>query len=300
MLPSASGISYQTDMLEFAAVPKTKISIVKYLNSVPLAWGILQGRQSDTFDPVLHTPAECADQLQQGKVDVGLIPSIEFQRIAGTKIVPGPVIACRHRVRSVLLISLMPLWKVKTVAVDTTSRTSAVLARIVFEEFFHTRPDFRPSAPDLAGMLAQNDAAVLIGDAALKFIEQHELPNAETQTAFLRYGPEPLAVFDLAERWKFLTGLPFVFAFWAARAGISGEGIAEALRESREFGVQNIPAIAKRYSEELSLKEEFLREYLTDNVHYYMDETCVEGLQLFFQMAKRVGAIKSARSLEFL
>jgi predicted solute-binding protein len=191
----------------------------------------------------------------------------------------------------------MPLWKVKTVAVDTSSRTSAVLARIVFDEFFHTRPDFRPSPPDLASMLAQNDAAVLIGDAALKFIAQHDLPNAETQTAFLRYGPEPLAVFDLAERWKFLTGLPFVFAFWAARAGISGEGIAEALRESREFGVQNIPAIAKRYSEELSLKEEFLREYLTENVHYYMDEACVEGLQLFFQMAKRVGAIKSATDI---
>lgn len=287
-------------MLEFSTVAKTKLSIVKYLNSVPLAWGVLQGKQEATFDAVLHTPAECADQLQQGNVDVGLIPSIEFQRIAGTKIVPGPVIACRHRVRSVLLISLVPLWKVKTVAVDTSSRTSAVLAQIVFKEFFHTRPDFRPSPPDLATMLAQNDAAVLIGDAALKFIAENELPDAEKERAFLKNGPEPLQVFDLAERWKFLTGLPFVFAFWATRAGVSDSGIVEALKQSREFGVQNIPAIAKRYAEELSLKEEFLREYLTENVHYYMDDTCVQGLQLFYEMAADVGAIKSARSLEFL
>lgn len=288
------------DMLEFSAVAKTKISIVKYLNAVPLAWGILEGRQSEIFDPVLHTPSECADQLKQGKVDIGLIPSIEFQRIPNAKIVPGPVIACRHRVRSVLLISLMPLWKVRTVAVDTGSRTSAVLARVVFDQFFHTRPDFRPAAPDLAAMLAQNDAAVLIGDAALKFIEENERPDAEKQKALLRLGPEPLEVFDLAERWKFLTGLPFVFAFWAARPGVPSQGIVEALKESREYGVQNIPAIAQRYSQELSLKEEFLREYLTENVHYYMDEASTEGLRQFYDMAVRVGAIKTARPLEFL
>ena len=287
-------------MLEFSSVPKTKISIVKYLNAVPLAWGILQGPQTDFFDSVLHTPAECADQLRDGKVDVGLIPSIEFQRIPKTRIIPGPVVACRHRVRSVLLISTKPLYSVKTVAVDSGSRTSAVLARIVFSEFFHIRPDFQTAAPDLAAMLRQCDAAVLIGDNALKFMEEHERPNAKKQKAFLKYGPEPLEVFDLAERWKFLTGLPFVFAFWAARGGFRDEAIGEALRQSREFGVHNIPEIARRFAQELSLKEEFLREYLTDNVHYYMDESCVEGLRLFYEMAAEVGAIKTARSVEFL
>ena len=238
--------------------------------------------------------------MEQGKVDVGLIPSIEFQRIKGSKIISGPVVACRHRVRSVLLISVVPLWKVKTVAADTSSRTSTVLAKIVFSEFFHSKPEFRPAAPDLATMLSQNDAAVLIGDAALKFMEENERPDAAKQKAFLKYGPEPLEVFDLAERWKFLTGLPFVFAFWAARAGITDQGIVSNLRESREYGVQNVPAIVKRYSELLSLKEEFLREYLTQNVHYYMDEACVQGLRLFYEMAARVGAIRSARRLEFL
>jgi chorismate dehydratase len=287
-------------VLDFDVVPKTKISVVKYLNSIPLAWGLLEGPQAEQFEPVLHTPAECADQLRDGRVDIGLIPSIEFQRIPGTKIIPGPAVACRHRVRSVLLISVKPLYQVKTVAVDQTSRTSAALARIIFDEFYHIRPDFRPAEADLANMLAQSDAAVLIGDAALKFMQEHELPNEERQKAFIKYGPEPIEVFDLAERWKFLTGLPFVFAFWAARPGFKDQGVAEALRESREYGVARVPEIAKRYAEQLSLKEPFLRQYLTDNVHYYMDESCVEGLRIFYDKAARVGAIKSVRNIEFL
>jgi chorismate dehydratase len=281
-------------------VTKTKLSVVKYLNSAPLAWGVLEGPQAPFFEPFLHTPAECADQLQAGNVDIGLIPSIEFQRIRGCKIIPGPAVVSPRRVRSVLLISLVPLWEVRTVAGDSSSRTSTALARIVFHEFFHTRPEFRPAEPDLQSMLASNDAAVLIGDAALKFAEQHELPVAERQTAFIRQGPQPLEVFDLAERWRLLTGLPFVFAFWASRAGFQDQAAAQALRESREFGVQRIPEIAERFAEPLSMKKEFLQEYLTANVQYYMDSKCVESLMLFYEMAARVGAIKSARSLEFL
>lgn len=270
------------------------------MNSIPLAWGILEGPQAEQFEPVLHTPAECADQLKEGKVDIGLIPSIEFQRIPGTKIIPGLAVACRHRVRSVLLISVKPLYQVKTVAVDQTSRTSAALARIVFDEFYHIRPDFRPAPPDLASMLAQSDAAVLIGDAALAFMQENELPNEERQKTFIKYGPEPIEVFDLAERWKVLTGLPFVFAFWAARPGFKDQGVVEALKASREYGLAHIPEIAKRYAEQLSLKDAYLREYLTDNVDYHMDEACVEGLRIFYEKAARVGAIKSARNVEFL
>jgi chorismate dehydratase len=238
--------------------------------------------------------------LKEGKVDIGLVPSIEFQKIKGTKIIPGPAIACRHRVRSVLLVSTVPLWKVKTVSYDKTSRSSVALARIVFHDFVGRSPDFSPAEPDLVAMLAASDAAVIIGDAALKFMQDHELPNAEKQKALLKYGPEPLEVFDLVERWKFLTGVPFVFAFWAAREGLQDQGVVEALKASREIGVQNIPVIAKRYAEELSLKEEFLREYLEQNVHYYMDEACLEGLRLFYEKSARLGIIKTARPLEFL
>ena len=208
--------------------------------------------------------------------------------------------ASTHRVRSVLLISEMPLWKVKTVAFDKTSRTSMVLARIVFDEFYHIRPDFRPSEPDLATMLAQSDAALLIGDRALKFKEENELPNAEHQRPLLRHGAEPLQVFDLAERWRFLTGLPFVFAFWAARDGFKDGTVVDTLKKSRDFGVANLPVIAEKYAEPTGIKKEYIQEYLQQNMHYYMDQSCIEGLALFYEKAARIGAIKGQRGLEFI
>jgi chorismate dehydratase len=278
---------------------KSKISIVKYLNAVPLAWGILEGPQKETFDAVLNTPAECADQLSNNRVDIGLIPSIEFQRIKGCRIVPGPTVASLNRVRSVILVSVVPLWKVKTVACDSGSRTSVALAKIIFSEFYHIHPDFRPAEPDLANMLAQSDAALLIGDNALKFMQTNEMPNIENQKALVRLGSEPLEVFDLAERWRFLTGLPFVFAFWAVREGFQDKTVVDHLKQSRDFGVANIPTIAERYSEQLQIKKEFVQEYLERNVHYYMDSTCLEALQLFYEKAARVGAIKSARPVQF-
>jgi len=277
-----------------------KISIVKYLNAVPLAWGILQGPQKEAFQPVLSTPAECADQLSAGTVDIGLIPSIEFQRIKGTRIIPGPAVASTHRVRSVILVSVMPLWKVKTVAYDKGSRTSVALSRIIFNDFYHTHPDFRPAEPDLANMLAQSDAALLIGDRALKVTEDNERPEAARQKPLLRLGAEPLQVFDLAERWRFLTGLPFVFAFWAVREGFKDASVVDLLKQSRDYGVANTATIAAKYSAELQIKKEFIQEYLERNVHYYMDRTCVEALELFYEKAARVGAIKSARRREFL
>jgi chorismate dehydratase len=279
---------------------KNKISIVKYLNAVPLAWGILEGPQRDSFEPLLSTPAECADQLAKGSVDIGLIPSIEFQRIKGSRIVPGPAVASLYQVRSVILVSVVPLWKVKTVACDSGSRTSVALTKIIFDEYYQIRPDFRPAEPNLANMLAQNDAALLIGDNALKFMAENDLPNIETQKPIVRSGSEPLEVFDLAERWRFLTGLPFVFAFWAVRDGFKDAGIVDTLKSSRDFGVSNIPDIAQKYSESLQIKKEFIQAYLEKNVHYYMDQTCLEALRLFYEKAARVGAIKSVRGLQFV
>ena len=279
---------------------KNKISIVKYLNAVPLAWGILEGPQKESFDPVLSTPSECAEQLAKGSVDIGLIPSIEFQRIKGSRIVPGPAVAALYQVRSVILVSVVPLWKVKTVACDSGSRTSVALARIIFDEFYHTHPDFRPAEPNLTNMLAQNDAALLIGDNALKFMEQNDQPNAERQKPLLRFGSEPLEIFDLAERWRFLTGLPFVFAFWAVREGFKDAGLVDILKASRDLGVASIPTIAEKYGELLQIKKEFIQAYLQRNVHYYMDRSCLEALQLFYEKAAKTGALKSVRSLQFL
>jgi len=148
-------------------------------------------------------------------------------------------------------------------------------------------------------MLSQNDAALLIGDTALKFMEENDLPNLESQKPLLRQGAEPLEVFDLAERWRFLTGLPFVFAFWAVRSGFNDPGIVDKLKASRDYGVANIPTIAEKYSERLGIKKEFVQAYLEKNVHYYMDQECLESLRMFYEKAAKVGAIKSVRGLQF-
>jgi SAM-dependent methyltransferase len=148
--------------------------------------------------------------------------------------------------------------------------------------------------------IAVPDAALLIGDRALKFQEENERPNAEHQRPLLRLGAEPLVVFDLAERWRFLTGLPFVFAFWAVRDGFKDQSVVDTLKQSRDFGVRNIPVIAEKYSEPTGIKKEYIQEYLEQNMHYYMDQSCIDGLVLFYEKAARIGAVKGSRSLEFV
>jgi chorismate dehydratase len=174
------------------------------------------------------------------------------------------------------------------------------LAQILLKEIYRVQPEFRTSEPDLARMLGQCDAAVIIGDTALKFMQENEQPNAEKQKSFLKLSPEPLLVFDLVERWKTLTGLPFVFAFWAARPGFQDGNVTALLKASRDFGVSNTTVIAERYAETLSMKKEYLQEYLDHNVHYFMDEACSEGLRMFYEKAASIGAIKALKSVEFL
>jgi chorismate dehydratase len=277
-----------------------RISVVKYLNAVPLAWGILEGPNKDHFDAVFSTPAECAEQLASGAVDIGLIPSIAYQRIPGSRIIPGAAVASPRRALSVFMLSLVPLFRVKTVGYDPASRTSEALARIVFGEYYGIHPEFRPAAPDPVSMLKDNDAALLIGDRALDYQARHRLPNGPAQQSFLRNGPEPAHMFDLAERWNNLTGLGFVFAFWAARPGFRDPDAAKRLLESRAFGLANLDAIAARYSEVLSLEVDFVRRYLDTNLDYHMDAAGVEALGLFYDLAAKHGALKSVRRMEFL
>jgi chorismate dehydratase len=279
---------------------RVRISVVKYLNSVPLAWGILEGPNREDFDARFSTPAECADQLAAGEVDIGLIPSIEYQRIQGSRIVAGPAIVSLHRALSVFLLSLVPLFRVRTVGFDPASRTSEALSRVIFREFYGTDPKFTPSAPDPEKMLEANDAALLIGDVALRYQAANRLPSPENQQGFLRDGPEPVQNFDLAERWNNLTGLPFVFAFWAARPGFRDRTAEEKLLESRAYGLEHLDVIAARYSESLGLDEEFLRVYLTRNLDYHMDSKAVEALQEFYGLARKHRILRAQRDIEFL
>jgi len=194
---------------------KIRVSLVHYLNSAPLGWAFLHGPFRDIFEIIPSSPARCADQLKSGEADIGLIPSIEYQRIPDLQIIPGIAIASLAEVRSILLVKPRGKGTIASVAMDTTSRSSVVLAKVLLHEVLGIRPEFVPHAPDLDAMLKKCDAALLIGDAALAVdLEDYDAT-------------------DLSEMWVRWRKKPFVFAFWACRADAPADPTHAAASSSR-------------------------------------------------------------------
>lgn len=272
--------SFTVGTLQFF-MSRLRLSIVYYLNSLPLSWGFMHGGQRELFELDFSPPSRCADLLDQGKVDVGLIPVIEYQRISGLKIIPGLAVASKNDVRSVLLISKVPMQEIRSLAADTSSRTSVCLLRILLRNRLGTEPVLHVCPPNLPEMLQNDDAALIIGDVALK---------AKTEGLF---------VYDLAAEWKSQTGTSFVFAFWAVRTA-AGPCSNLPFRESYEYGKTQLSHIAQDQSRKVGLSEEEILNYLTRNIDYSLDEENLEGLNLFYQLAREYRLINSLRHLEFL
>lgn len=260
---------------------KHRLSIVYYLNALPLSWGFLHGDQRDVFELDFSPPSRCADLLSEGKVDVGLIPVIEYQRIAGLKVIPGLSVASKQAVKSVLLLSKVPAPQIRTVAADSSSRTSICLLQILLQERFKASAVVSVEGPDLPAMLAQNDAALIIGDAALK----------ARATGLHRY--------DLAEEWWNLTGKPFVFAFWGVRKEIDLSD-STVFDRSFRYGQQRTEEIVADQSRLLGLPADLIRSYITETIDYSLDDENLEALRLFFQLAREYRLIGSAQELRFL
>src|SRR3990170_3486916 len=142
--------------------PPLRVAAVSYLNAVPLVWGLVHGPHRKLFQVEFTLPAKCADALREGQADAGIIPSIEYQRIDNLRIVPGLSISSAGPVRSVLLISRCPVEQIRSLAMDTSSRTSACLVQILLQRHYRIEPRLEPSAPDLQAMLRQCDAAMMI------------------------------------------------------------------------------------------------------------------------------------------
>ncbi len=261
---------------------KLRVSLVEYLNAAPLGWSMLYGPHRDLFEVLPSVPSRCADQLASGEVDIGLIPSIEYQRIPGLQIVPGIAIAAERPVRSVILVKKR-VPKIQTVALDTSSRSSAALVELLLRTRLGLDPKFLPRRPSLPGMLDGCDAALLIGDAALK-LERREYE-----------------VLDLAEEWIAWQKTPFVFAFWACRMDARlPENIVTIFHEARAWGVNRFPEIVKVYSRKLNLPEDFLLDYLSRNITYDMGKTHVGGLESFYRLAGEAGMIPKVLDARFL
>jgi chorismate dehydratase len=262
-------------------LPKLRVGIVNFLNSKPLAWGFLKGHHADLFAPTYHPPAMVARLLGQGALDIGLIPSVEVQRIPGLKIMPDLCVASTREVKSVILVSRGPLEQVRRVALDQNSRTSVALLRILLQER-GIHPEYLHERPDPERMLSEADAALLIGDPALK-VER-----------------EKYHVIDLAAEWNALTGLPFVFAVWAVRAGVDLPDLSFYFKSSLRYGLSSVDTLSREAAAELGLDSADVRSYLTENLHYFLRQEELAGLEEFYRRAHAHGLILEPRPLEFL
>ncbi len=272
---------------------RLRISAISYLNTAPLMWdfehGGLEHKAGREFDISYTLPSTCAQSLAEGTADIGIIPTAAYSEIPGLQILPDVAIASRRAVRSILLVSKVPLEDVRTVALDTSSLTSVALTKVLFAKWLGGGRTFSPMAPEIDQMLSGHDAGLLIGDPALKIDRK-------------RYH-----TLDLAEEWIRHTGKPFVFAFWAVRSDALAEAapsldLPAVFQNSRDHGLEpsSVNLIAREWAPRLDISEADVKSYLTQNIHYQLDPGCLEGLQLFYRYAAEIGALPATPELQFV
>ena len=286
---------------------KLRISIVQYLNTAPLVWGFTHGSLRGKYDLSFTVPSQCAAQLRTGQADVAIIPAIECQRISDLAILPDMAIASKKQVRSLLIIAKKPIEQVNSLALDRSSRSTQTLTRILCAEKWKIAPEFFEAPPDLGAMLNQADAALVIGDPALRIsvaIEKDSRPGTEGQTicnaATLGIASSELMyVYDVVTEWRILTGLPAVLAVWAARRDVATLELAADFLASRDFGLPRIPEICLEAARELELPQRTLESYLRDNIDFSLDEENRRGLELYFTHAAKLSLIPKAKPIEW-
>src|SRR5947209_12277027 len=262
---------------------RLRISAISYLNTAPLMWDFEHGSIGREFEISYTSPSQCAAALREGSADIGIIPAAAYATIPNLSILPSVAIASRCAVRSILLVSKTPLEKIRSVALDNSSLTSVALLKVLFAKWWRGERSFNGMVPDLERMLERHDAALLIGDPALKV----------DRSRYFTY--------DLAEEWIRFTGRPFVFAFWAVRQAALKDpsltlDLASIFQESRDHGVQaeNLERIASEWSHRIDLSESDIKSYLTQNIHYYLDSACLDGVQLFYRYEEECGVLPGA------
>jgi chorismate dehydratase len=283
-----------------------RLGAVGYLNARPLVYGLEHAAE---FSVRFDVPARCADLLHQGAIDLGLIPSIEYLRAPadGYTIVPDLAIASHGAVASVALYATRPIQDVRSIALDTSSRTSVALVRVLCARIFNIAPSLHPHGPELSSMLAESDAALIIGDNAL-VQRSGEIPlaaaaggAAPASRAGVRSTPDPVIVekIDLGEVWTRETGLPFVYAFWAGPAGVLTPLHVHRLQVARDAGLKASTEIATRYFPGAPALQAIGARYLRDNIQYSLGPDERSGLELFYRWAAELGVVERARELRF-
>lgn len=259
-----------------------RLAASSYLNSAPLIWSFTNGTKRAEVIIGDAVPSECADLLSRGAVEAALVPVIEYQRIGEIYLAPGVCVGSKERVRSVVLVTRAEdLKKVRSVALDESSRTSATLVKIIFQEFMGVEPAWQTAVPDLQRMLKENDGALIIGDPGM---------------TFSRKG---FHVWDLASLWRQYTGLGFMFAMWMIRDDATSAARNLDFKGARDEGLASLGEIVAHYENLLSLSHEDMIEYLTNNISFAPDETMEQGMRLYFELAYKHGLIQEVKPLRF-
>ncbi|HJU92093.1 MAG TPA: menaquinone biosynthesis protein [Pyrinomonadaceae bacterium] len=260
-----------------------RLAASSYLNSAPLIWSFLHGSHRGSVEFVEAVPARCAQLLAEATVEGALVPVIEYQRIEGGSLVPNVCVGSRKEVLSVVLVSRdKQLEDIRGVALDESSRTSATLVKVIFREFLDHEPKWTTTAPNIEEMLEKNDAALIIGDPGM---------------GFRRRG---LNVWDMATLWKQHTGLGFVFAMWMVRDEAVERARNVDFSGVRDEGVARLEDIVASYKDKIPMPVVELRNYLTENIVFNVDESMERGLRLYFDLAFKHKLIESVKPLRFI
>lgn len=254
-----------------------RIGAVSYLNTKPLIH-TLRDRLGDSGRLSLDVPSRLADDLRIGRLDVALIPSIEYLQDESYQLVSDAVIACRGPVWSVRLLSRVPVREIKRLALDQGSLTSAVLVRVLLAEMYGLTPETLPLELDQSPETMDADAILLIGDRAM-----HPAQGVYQE------------IWDLGDRWCRWTELPFVFAMWVARPGVDIDALASMLEASRDAGLENLEQIAQQESAALGLTKEEVHRYLAENLHFRLGPGERLGLDAFRCRAASMGILPHNR-----
>ena len=284
---------------------KLRISIVQYLNTAPLVWGFTNGPLAGKYDLSFTVPSQCAEALRTGAADIAIIPAIEYQRIPGLVVLPDLAIASQNRVRSLLIISKKSIEQVRTIALDRSSRSTQALTRILAAEYWKIEPQFFEVKPDLPAMIEKADAAMLIGDPALRIsiaIEKKSTvsPEGRAVCQASALGLDRTGIFhlyDVVGEWRRFTSLPAVMAVWAARPQTVTPEVLADFSASRDFGLSQISAISLEAARELDLPQRTLESYLRHNIDFTLGEDNRRGLERYFQEAAKLDLIPDNRKV---
>jgi chorismate dehydratase len=266
-----------------------RLGAVGYLNARPCVVGLDRDAR---FDLRFDVPSRCAALLHEGAIDVGLIPSIEYLRgpsgPGSYRLVPDVAIASNGPVASVAIYTTRPISDVRSIALDTSSRTSVALTRVLCARAFGIDPQLEPHGPDLMVMLEQCDAALIIGDAAL--LLDHTSVSLPIEPGDGRDEAASIEKIDLGATWTALTGLPFVYAFWAGIPDALSSDQIGAIQAARDAGVADPGRVAREYFSDPALHA-VAERYLQENIKYHLGEAELAGLELFYRYAAELDLV---------